>query len=264
MKNKINNCLYCNKKFTKQYSAQKYCSLQCANTQNNINRANQVKFPDKFNIFLAEFMGILYGDGCVSVYSTAIYLNSIVDKKYSLFVVKLAKNLFPGASVTIQYCKRAHMIIIQISAKMVSDYLKQIGFDKSRLIPQWIDKDLNFTYSFIRGLFDTEGSVGFKKFKGKTGNYLYKQLAFTNKNDNLLKFVSEKLEKFRLKPTMFSKKNIYISNPYNIKKFINIIGLHNPKLIQKISLKNIDGYIVKTGRGPQKYGGVRRTARQRS
>lgn len=252
MKGRLINCAFCNNEFIKHYRAQKYCCLKCANTKNNIQRSHKVKLPTKFSNSLAEFLGILFGDGCVSNFYTKIYLNAVADRDYVTFVRELANRLFPGVNATVQHHKKECVTGIQISSKSVANYLKKIGFKKSRQIPIWINENRSFANSFIRGLFDTEGSVGFKKFNGKNGNYLYKQLTFTNRNKGLLNFVSKKLNEVGLKPTMNSEKNIYISNPRDIERFSAIIGSSNPKIIHKLLIKNYNGYIIKFGRGPQK------------
>ena len=93
-----------------------------------------------------------------------------------------------------------------------------------------------FTKRTIRGLFDTEGSVGIKRFQGKNGLYVYKQLTFTNTNKNILKFIESGLTKLDFSPTKNAKKNIYLSNVKDIKKYFEIIGTSNPKLVKKAKM----------------------------
>lgn len=257
MENKFANCIYCEEQFVKQYPTQKYCSVKCANKRNNVLRSKQVKLPNKFDIPFAEFIGILFGDGSVTTYRVRVSLNAIEDREYAFFVVRLIKQIFPGGGVISYFRPRDNTIEILISSKIIADYLKKTGFNSSRRVPTWIRENPEFLKAFIRGLFDTEGSVGFKKFNGRNGKYLYKQLTFTNRNKNLLNFVIKNLRKFEFKPTMESKKNIYISNLKDIQRFLKEIKLHNPKLINKILMKNKDGYIVRLGRGPQEWRGTK-------
>lgn len=234
------------------YSVQKFCSLNCANIYNNKKRTHNIALPKVYGAELAEFMGIVFGDGCVTEFSVYIYLNSIADIGYVPFVTKLASRLFPGASINGKKEKTQNVIRIQISSKIVSAYLKNIGFKKSREIPHWINDDKVLARYFIRGLFDTEGSISFKKYSGKNGNYLYKQLTFTNLNKNLLSFVIKELTALKLKSTSHTVKNLYISNPESIQSFVDLIGFSNPKLINKVKITNFDGYNIRAGRGPQK------------
>lgn len=235
-------CKFCGSVFQKNYNLQKFCSVSCANKY-NLNHKNQVKLP-RINKNLAELFGILLGDGSVTQYYAKIYLNRIADIEYVPFIKKLCTKLFPGASVTCRNRINLGTVEIQISSKDVCDYLRKIGFNaKERKIPAWIIANKQFLKFTIRGLFDTEGSVGIKYFKGKTGNYLYKQLTVTNKNKNILGFLEKYLSKFGYKPTKNLRNNIYISNKKDILGYLSDIGSSNPKIIFKIKIKEINGFV---------------------
>lgn len=245
-------CKFCSKPFIKNYQAQKFCSLTCANRHNLNNKSNVVLPPISNN--LAEFFGILLGDGGVEKYHTKIYLNRIVDADYANYVFRLSRGLFSGACVTSHNRFFRGTTEIQISSCEVGNFLTGLGFrGEDRYVPDWICKNNNFTRLCLRGLFDTEGSVGMKYFKGRNGLYLYKQLTFTNKNKNLLRFVENKLSDFRYKPTMNSEKNIYLSNRPDIERFLAEIGSSNPKIINKIKIKSINGFnwrVAPNGKAP--------------
>lgn len=246
-------CKFCRKKFDKKYEAQVFCSLICSN-RHNLNNKNRVTVPRRQSANLAEFFGILLGDGSVTKYFSKIYLNRIADKKYAPFVKDLAEKLFKGASVTYRERLGNGTIEIQISSREACDFLKNIGFDaKNRTIPLWITEKGSYIKATIRGLFDTEGSVGIKYFHGKNGKYIYKQLTVTNKNRNILIFISKNLAALGFSPTVNSGKNIYISNPRDIRRFIREIGLHNPKLTNKIAIRDYNGFKTRLGRGAQKW-----------
>lgn len=241
-------CKFCQRKFTKKYKAQIFCSLLCSN-RHNLNNRNQVIISSKHSVDIAEFFGILLGDGSVTKYYSKVYLNAEADVDYAPFVKELATKLFVGASVTYQKRPAEGTLEIQISSKVVCDYLRSLGFDaKKRIIPLWIIKNRDYAKAVVRGLFDTEGSVGIKYFRGKNGNYLYKQLTVTNKNKNILGFLEKYLKIFGYKPTNNSWKNIYISNRLDIEKYFNNIGSHNPKIINKIKIKEIDEFSWRVGR----------------
>ncbi|MCX6819887.1 MAG: hypothetical protein NT019_01180 [Candidatus Adlerbacteria bacterium] len=196
--------------------------------------------PAAYSPELAELFGILLGDGSVETYFTKVYLNRVVDKPYVSFVFKLCKRLFPKASVT-RYDRPAKGVVeVQISSKAVSDYLFSIGFKpKERTVPAWISSNVPFTKRTLRGLFDTEGSVSFKFYRGALGDTFYRQLTCTNSNKNILSFLEKKLTLLGFKPTKNSRKNIYISNRLDIKKFLDDIGSSNPKILRKLRAKNL-------------------------
>lgn len=235
-------CKFCQKKFNKKYTLQIFCSLLCSN-RFNLNNKNNFQLPQKYNSDLAELFGILLGDGSVTKYFTKIYLNAVVDSDYVPYVKNLLKRLFVGVSVSIWSPQNRGTTDLQVSSKDVCDYLRSIGFDaKKRYIPNWITSKDAFAKSTIRGLFDTEGSVGMKCFRGRHGNYLYKQLTVTNKNEHILKFLEKFLIKFGYKPTKKSQKNIYLSNAKDIKRYLQDIGCGNPKLVKKIKVREINGF----------------------
>lgn len=196
--------------------------------------------PKGYSKELAEFFGILLGDGGVEKYFIRIYLNMKADKGYAPNVLKLIQYSLPQIKVSLFLRQKRGTEEIQISSKDACDYLRSIGFDpKNRIVPDWIIKNKEFTKACIRGLFDTEGSIGIKYFNGKNGIYTYQQLTFTNKNVGLLSFIEKGLKKLGFSPTKNSKANIYISNKKDIEKYFNTIGTSNPKLAKKLKINRM-------------------------
>lgn len=226
-------CKYCGKHFSPGYKKQKFCSVACAN-KFNCNNTNQFIIPRSKNTELAELFGVLLGDGSVNQYFMKIYCNAVADKGYPNALLKIISKALPKTNPTVVLRPDRGTVEIQISSKKVCDYLRKIGFDpKNRSIPGWILKIKKYEIATIRGLFDTEGSIGIKKYKGKKGIYLYKQLTFTNKNRNLLTFVENTLIKLGFSPTKNARTNIYLSNKEDIKKYFWLVGTNNPKLVKK-------------------------------
>jgi len=190
----------------------------------------------------------LLGDGSVTKYFTKIHLNLKVEKEYARFVNNLVSTLFQEVSISVTERPERGMIEVQISSKDVSDYLNEIGFDpRERSIPDWIKNSNQFALATVRGLFDTEGTIGFKFYKGKNGNYFYKQLTVTNINPNILSFVESVLLANGFQPTRKSKKNIYISNKEDIDKYIKEIGSSNSKLTKKLKIQKIKQFAYGSG-----------------
>jgi hypothetical protein len=250
-------CAFCKKSFIVAYNGKRFCSIACSN-RFNLNHKKNILLPEKNDANLAEFFGILLGDGSVNRYFTKIYLNRINDAEYAPFVAKLAKKLFSNARVSVTDTGITRGTVdVQISSVDVSKYLFKIGFDpKKRNIPKWITKEPKFAKATLRGLFDTEGTVGFKYFRGKNGNYFYKQLTVTNVNENVLSFVEGSLKRFGFGALKRSGKNIYISNKTDIQLYQKVIGSSNPKLTKKIKIQRIDEFTYG--------GGLRRMTRQKS
>ncbi len=230
-------CKFCKKKFSSKYKKQIFCSLLCSN-RSNLNNKKSVILPTKYSIELAEFFGILLGDGSVTKYYTRVYLNLVADNGYEKVIILLIKKLFPNIKLCIMERPKRGTREIQISSTEVSNYFKKIGFSPEvRSIPSWIIENPLFIKATIRGLFDTEGSISFKKFVGKNGTYIYKQLTFTNKNKPLLDFIQNSLQNLNYTPTKNATRNIYISNRKDIERYFKEIGTSNPKLEKKIKIR---------------------------
>ena len=235
-------CKECKNDFRKKYSKQLFCGLFCS-SRFNLNNKHRALLPDTYSEPLAELFGILLGDGSVTKYFLKIYLNLKVEKEYAVFVQQLLRGLFPNVPVTAYERPLRGTIDIQVSSKDVCDYLRSVGFSpKERFVPDWIIKRDLFVRATLRGLFDTEGSVGIKFFDGKRGGRMYKQLTFTNKNKNLLEFVEQKLSERGFSPTKNSTKNIYVSNKEDIASYFKNIGSSNSKLTKGLRTEKIGAY----------------------
>jgi len=230
-------CLFCRCSFRKRHAVQKFCSTTCAN-RHNLNCKIAFVRPKAPNEATAEIFGILLGDGSVTEYFVKIHLNIKADAGYSKNILRLVPIAFPGIAATIYKRESRGAEEIMISSKNVCDYLRYLGFNpKNRTVPQWIWESDVYTKAAIRGLFDTEGSIGIKRYSGKFETRIYKQLTFTNRSIPLLQFVQNSLTMFGFKPTKTLNQNTYISNKDDIDRYFKIIGTSNPKLEKKLKIK---------------------------
>ena len=140
----LGQCLLCKKEFKKRYSQKKFCSLLCAN-RHNLNCLNQISLP-KNSLALAEFVGIMLGDGHVSKYFAGIALNSIADAEYIKYVARLSKKLFPEAPISIMPKKMQNYTSIQISSRIIADFLRSMDLipHKKKIAP-WILENESYT-----------------------------------------------------------------------------------------------------------------------
>lgn len=234
-------CGFCKKEFRKRENSRKFCSLICSN-RFNLNGLNKVNIPS-YNKDLAEFVGICLGDGYASKYQVSISLNSIADKAYVPYVIKLAKNLFPGASLYCSKVSKENAINIRINSRIVAELLRSMGVvPNDKYVPAWISDAVEYTKSCTRGLVDTEGSISFKLYKSKKGISVYKQLNFRNANMLLMGFVKNSLINLGLKPTMTMKRSLYLSNHESIDTYREQIGFSNPKLLVRSFVRDINQY----------------------
>ena len=90
-----------------------------------LQRAREIIYP-KFNKDLAEFMGIMLGDGGVAKYYIAVTLNSETEVEYSLFVSKLLDKLF-GVKPRIYQNKNSNALNVVVQRKKVVEFCNRIG-----------------------------------------------------------------------------------------------------------------------------------------
>lgn len=234
-------CCNCKKTFRKRERKYKFCSISCSN-RFNLNNKHVVKLPRQSKK-LAEFIGICLGDGYSSIYQTEITLNAIADKEYIPYVVSLSHTLFLGATISYKKKVSENAVHVLINSKDGSDFLRKMGnIPNNKFIPSWIYKRPSYIKACIRGLFDTEGSISFKVYKGKVKIGLYKQLNFRNTNPILMKFIRDELVALGFTPTRTLKKSLYLSNHESIVRFVKVIGFSNPKLQERSRITTIESY----------------------
>lgn len=111
---------------------------------------------------LAEFTGIIYGDGSIyrKNYTLQISLDRKADIFYVLYVTNLIKKLFKIKPKIYENVKEG-IFIIRVNSKELIDFLtttKILNNRGKKQIPTWILKDSTFLKSLLRGLIDTDGS----------------------------------------------------------------------------------------------------------
>lgn len=123
------------------------------------------------NKLFAEFIGLMIGDGCLSISGRdhRIYIagHKMDDKEYhETFTKPLFKKLFLK-DVIIEYRKQENTLFIRVCDKKLLLYLSKylpIGRKYDHLsIPPEIIKNKNYLFSFIRGFIDTDGCLIFSK-----------------------------------------------------------------------------------------------------
>src|SRR4030042_5747643 len=97
-----------------------------------------IKKPS-FSSDLAEFTGIVMGDGGISSYQLNITLNLNEDVNYGRFVKRLIKKLF-NVPINTYYRKTSACVTYSISRKRLVDFcINQLGLEKGNKVKQQID-----------------------------------------------------------------------------------------------------------------------------
>lgn len=196
-------------------------------------------YAPKKNIELAEYIGIMMGDGGLSKYQATVTLHHIDDREYGAFVVKLIQKLFRVIPAT-YHDVQGSVISIVVSRVELVRILHQLGLPIGNKvaqrfdIPSWIKKKKSYLIACMRGLFDTDGCVIIHRYRVKDTLYAYKKLSFCSRSAPLLKSVYGLLAELGMKPRYTRDGyEVRLESRSDVQKYFKIIGSHNPKHLKK-------------------------------
>ena len=188
--------------------------------KNKFRNQRHINLP-KYSDDLAEFTGILLGDGHLSKTQLVISLG-LKEFEYLKYIVFLFKNIF---KIKPKFMTRnsGHRDIYFGSVTLVR-FFKSMGLVENKVasqvgIPKWISTKRSYQRRFLRGLFDTDGSI----YKLKFGD----QISLCNRSFPLLKGARLMLLNLNYKPSQVSGYNIYLTKRDNLLRFANEIGSSN-------------------------------------
>jgi intein/homing endonuclease len=197
----------------------------------NKSRAKTFPLPS-FSNKLAEFVGIMLGDGGISTNQISITLGYKTDYLYVPYVLNLIKCLFNlDASVH----ERTNVFVIRICGIHFVENLLKIGLINGNKIqqqfdiPKWIMLNHFYMRAYIRGLIDTDGCVFKKNRRGPIGvEYRSIGIKFTSASEPLLLTLINMFTELGFKVAR-SKRDLYISGKIQIFRYVKEIGFSNPK-----------------------------------
>lgn len=198
-----------------------------------------IRIP-KYSDRLAEFIGIVLGDGHVGLYQTSITTNSKTDLEHAQYIQSLIKELFKIKS-TLSYKKNSDACTVTISSRNLCLFLGSNGLtggNKIRdgvFIPDWIQKNKMYARECVRGLFDTDGCVYKDKHTVKGKEYASLCIAFTNASIPILNFVEKTLKNEGVASTRWGR-HIRIRRAKDVCMYLQKIGFSNPKHLKKITI----------------------------
>ena len=196
------------------------------------------------NSSLAEFVGILLGDGGITKYQVHISLNRTSDADYANYVTKLGQKLF-GLKPLRQY--RDNCVIITFSSIELVDFLVSIGLRRGHkvrqqvTVPAWILGSSTLSWACVRGLIDTDGCVYIDHHQIAGRDYKQFCLSFSNASHPLLEMVLKTLQDQGLEARIYSR-NVKLRAYDEVKRYFHIIGSSNPKHLNKF--RNYSGKVA--------------------
>lgn len=186
------------------------------------NRRNDIQLP-KQSIQLAEFFGIMLGDGHISHFQTIVTLGT-KELPYVQYVQKLMQELFKvKATISV---KKSGYRDVYIGSTLITKWLKEQGLVENKVaaqvgVPKWIMSDKKYMEAFARGFFDTDGSVYNLRFGI--------QISLTNKSAPLLLALQDMLRKLGYKASEASAYKVYITKRKDVERFFKEIAPANDK-----------------------------------
>ncbi len=205
-------------------------------------KEKRIVLPNKLTPLLAEEMGMHYGDGFLSSKRKEYRLKG--NKKdereyYDKHIIKLYKTLF-NLNLNIKEYESTYGFELASKAfwEFKNKVLKIPSGRKDHIdFPKIIDfNNKEILKAFIRGIFDTDGSVCFRN-KYKSKNY-YPNISITLNSEKLIKGIHKALEILGLKPRMCVDKRGYwridLNGYKRLERYEKLIGWSNPKHLKKI------------------------------
>lgn len=198
---------------------------------------SEFKMPD-YSVELAEFIGIVLGDGGLTKDQCVISLHIIDDVDYSEYVRKLAYKLFEATVTTTSYPKH-NVIKVIISGIKFIRMLQTFGLTVGNKIkhkvdiPDWIKVNDEYLRACIRGLYDTDGTAFTHKHIVRGHRYIHFGVGFCSASKPLLASYAAGMRRFGIEPH-FNGLNIFCYGVENSQHFFSIFRPSNPKYERRL------------------------------
>ena len=222
------------------------------NTDLNLNISNinyslsdikkDIKIPNKITPELAEEIGMHYGDGFLSAkrYDYRLKGNPLDEKEYYKNYIKLLFKRLYNANLNLKESYKSFGF--ELYSQAIWEFKTKVigikpGNKKDLCIPKTLKiNNQKVLCAFIRGLFDTDGSLCFKSRYGY--KKYYPEISISLVSKNIIREVGDILKMLGFNP------NIYFNNRYGIitinginalKKYEELIGWSSQKNLNKLN-----------------------------
>ncbi len=185
---------------------------------------------------LAEFIGILYGDGHISHFQISVTLGN-KELSYVRYVAILMKKVFGGQpKISVRSYEsdgqvyRNRYYDVYLGSVKASKWCIEHGLVQNKrkspvCVTDWIFSQESYMNSFLRGFFDTDGSIYALSFG--------LQISFNNTSLSILKALQKALISLKYRPSSISCNKIYLTRKTDIKRFFQEIQPSNRKHIER-------------------------------
>lgn len=182
---------------------------------------------------LAEFVGIMLGDGGMTPYQICITLGYKADQEYSTFLRAFLKKLFQ-LSPSIHERNKSYITHV-ISRKELVDYCVSLGLCIGNKVkqqvdmPSWIKKDEELIKACIRGLMDTDGCIFQECHSINARRYCYPRIFLVSYSNPLRRAIYDGLIRLGFSARLRSGRSVTLEKRSDIIRYFSFIGTHNPK-----------------------------------
>lgn len=193
----------------------------------NFKRRQDVALPKSYTPDLAEFFGVMLGDGNLTRFQIQVTLGT-KELSYAEGIVDLIHRIF-GAKPKISIRSTGYKTVY-LGSVVITNWLRKEGLVHNKVVsqvscPKWVFGQKVFMERFLRGFFDTDGSV----YRLRWGM----QIAFNNESLPLLKSARDMLLCLGYTPSKISGYKVYLTRKEDVRGFFRDIKPRNPKHRQR-------------------------------
>ncbi len=191
----------------------------------------EIKHP-AFSPLLAEFVGILIGDGSIrSQFQVSISFDRSKDADFIQWSKGTIKRLFGLECIQVFGKETLGVDLVISSINLVRFLSKAAGLrpgNKLRNgldIPEWIWERRSYQVACLRGLMDTDGSPFIHRYQVGGKWYAYPKLAFCSRSEDLLKSVFQLFSGLGFHPRLArSSSQVFIDRSDEAKRYYQTVG----------------------------------------
>lgn len=189
---------------------------------------------------LAEFVGILLGDGCISnTYQNRIQITlNKNETQYAIYIAKLIEELF-NIRPEIRIRKNENTLDILVFNKKIVDFLvKQLGMMTS---PKWkrakipeLFINTDFERYVLRGYFDTDGSVVITNNNGVIYPRLEMKICPSPMRNSFISILKRNGFRFGAYKIDNNRTRIQLNGKNQVRKWVKDIGIMNFNQLERL------------------------------
>lgn len=182
---------------------------------------------------LAEFVGIVLGDGSIGEYQVSIYLNERSERGFAEYIRSQIRRLF-GISAALAK-NTHHCLAVVASGKNLVEFLQTIGLQRGDKIsngtdiPSWIFENTEYQRACLRGLVDTDGALFVHDHVVSRHRYQHRGLIFTSYSPPLLRAAYRLLVNLGFRAKIYARHgHVFLFRQDDVRRYMMDVGTRNP------------------------------------